>query len=259
MTTIRAAAVATAALLSTSFTFSERPQAPATAPLTAHAIIGRHLAARGYGRYRNVATLRVTGTLASGGRTVPLIVLRQRPYLLRQEAHFETGVVVTAYDGQRAWTVDPILGDGTPQLLTGVRAADVRDQADFDGPLVNYGTKGHQVEYVGDERLDGRLVRRLRVTKKSGRVLDYLIDAETNLEVMTVATASQGGASVTVETVLEDYRSIDGVMVPFRVRALVDGRLASEITVGRVELDVKVDGARFRASPAASPDTPGSR
>lgn len=223
--------------------------------LTAGAVVGRHLAARGYNRWRNIATLRLTGTVTSGGRTVPIVVLRKRPYLMRQETRFESGTIVIAFDGRQAWTIDPFLGAGTAERLTGRQAADVWDQADFDGPLVNYRTKGHQISFVGDERLDGRLIHRLRVRKKNGRVQEFLIDAATNLELRTITTVVRDGETLTLEADFEDYRSIDGVMVAHRIRTIVAGQLASELAVEKVEFDVPIAADAF--SSAQSPSRPG--
>ncbi len=235
----RAAAVMAAALL------CPIVGGEAAEQLTARAVVGRHLAARGYARWRNVATLRLTGTVTSGGRTVPIVVLRSRPYLMRQETRFESGTIVVAFDGRTAWTIDPFLGTGTAERLTGGQAADVWDQADFDGPLVNYRTKGHQVSFVGDERLDDRVVHRLRVRKKSGRLQEFLIDAETNLELRTISTVVRDGETLTLEADFEDYRSIDGVMVAHQVRTIVGGRLASELAVEKVEFDVPIAADAF--------------
>lgn len=234
-----AAVLMTAALLFVAGTVEARAQ-------TADRIITRNLAARGIDRWKTVKTLRLTGTITSAGRTVPVIVLRQRPNLIRQETAFEGGTIVAAFDGRRAWTINPFAGASAPQQGTVAEARRAREQADFDGVLVNYWLKGHTVELGGTEQVNGRPARRLTVRTRSGQVLDLLIDAETALEVKTIARETRDGGSVTVETEFGDYRKVRGVMVPHRVRSLVDGQVSSEMIVDKVELNVPIDPRVFR-------------
>lgn len=45
-----------------------------------------------------------------------------------------------------------------------------------------------------------------------------------------------------------DYRSVDGVMVPFRLQRSVDGKPTEEITVEKVKVNGKVDEKAFTVS-----------
>jgi outer membrane lipoprotein-sorting protein len=213
---------------------------------TAEDVVSRNLSARGYDRWRAVQTMRLSGTSTSAGRTVPVVVLRKRPNLMRQETAFPAGTVVAAFDGRRAWTINPFLGSSEPREITGPPLDLAREQADFDGPLVDYAAKGHRIELAGTEMLDGRRTFRLTLTKKDGLKHDFLIDAETALETRTVASVSRAGRLALLETTLSDYREVGGVTIPFRVRDVVDGQLVSELAVHQVELDVKIDDRSFR-------------
>lgn len=233
-----AAVVMAAALLFVAGAVEARAQ-------TADRIITRNLAARGIDRWKAVRTLRLTGTITSAGRTVPVIVLRQRPNLIRQETTFEGGTVVAAFDGRRPWTINPFAG-AAPQQVTGAEARRAREQADFDGVLVNYWLKGHKVELAGPEQVDGRPAHRLTVRTRSGQVLDLLIDDQTALEVKTIARETRDGGTVTIATEFGDYRKVRGVMVPHRVRTLADGKVSSEMVVEKVEFNAPIDPKVFR-------------
>jgi outer membrane lipoprotein-sorting protein len=213
---------------------------------TAEEVVARNLAARGLDRWRAVQTMRLTGAATAGGRTVPVVVLRKRPNLMRQETAFPAGTVVAVFDGRRAWTINPYLGSRTPREVSGPLLELAREQADFDGLLVDYAAKGHRIELAGTETLDGRAAHRVILTKRDGLKHDFLIDAETALEIKTVAFVSRAGRLAVSETELGDYRQVGGVTIPFRVRDFVDGSLVSELVVQQVELDVKVDDRSFR-------------
>ncbi len=190
--------------------------------------------------------MRLSGTATAGGRTVPVVVFRKRPNLMRQETAFPAGTVVAVFDGRRAWTINPYLGSNAPRGVSGPALELAREQADFDGLLVDYHAKGHRVELAGTETLNGRPASRITMTKRDGSKHDFLLDEETALEIKTVVFVNRAGRLAVLETELGDYRQVGGVTIPFRVRDFVDGTLASELIVQEVELDVRIDDRNFK-------------
>ena len=214
---------------------------------TAEDLVARNLKARGIDRWRSVQTMRLSGAATAGGRTVPVVVLRKRPNLMRQETVFPAGTLVAVFDGRRAWTANPYLDSSAPREVTGPALDLAREQADFDGLLVDYKAKGHTVELAGPETANGRPAYRITLTKKNGLKHDFVLDAETAIEIKSVTFVSDTGRLAALETELSDYRPVGGVMVPFRIRDFVDGKLISELVVQQVELDARIDERRFKA------------
>ena len=54
-----------------------------------------------------------------------------------------------AYDGEQAWIFWPFMGMSEPRPAPPVVAEASRQQSDFEGPLVGWEAKGHQVTLVG--------------------------------------------------------------------------------------------------------------
>ena len=118
-------------------------------------IVTRHVAARG-GReaLAAVRTLRMTGRAIAGpGRDA--IVRREiaRPGRIRTEFVFQGTTGVYVWDGSAGWRVSPLDGSLEPEPLSAKAAALSAEQADFEGPLVDWKAKGHSVELVGTEAL----------------------------------------------------------------------------------------------------------
>ena len=224
--------------------------APAAATAeTVDEIVARHVAARG-GReaLAAVRTLRMTGTATAGpGRTA--IVRREvaRPGRIRTEFVFQGTTGVYAWDGSQGWRVSPLDGGLDAQPMSPEEAAAAAEQADVDGPLVDWQTKGHRVGLLGTETLAGGPAHHLEVTTKSGTVRQLWVDAASGLVVRTVARRSVRGHAVELETLLGDYRPTNGVMLPRSIEMGVVGRPRRlRITVDAVELNPSIDEARFR-------------
>lgn len=217
-------------------------------------LIARNLKARGgEDKLRALQTMRISGTVTVQGMELPITVMAKRPNLMRQEMQIQDKKVVTAFDGSTAWMINPMMGADAPQEIQGPQAELTRDQSDFDGALLDYKKKGHTVEVVagdgkdGTEKLpDGTDVYHLKVTRASGRVQHYYLDAERGIEVkQSSEVEGPDGQKMLVEQELTDYRPVDGIMVPHSVKSLMNGTPVVTMTVGAIEFNVPLDNTLF--------------
>lgn len=217
-------------------------------------LISRNLKARGgEEKLRSLNSMRITGKVSVQGMELPMIVTAKRPNLMRQEMQIQDKKVVTAFDGEKAWMINPMMGADAPQEVPGPQGEIARDQADFDGPFIDYKTKGNAIELVkgeaadgSDKLADGTKVYKLKVTRKSGRSQTYYLDADSGIELRTTSQIDQGGQTFTIDTELADYRSVDGVMVPHSVRNLMNGQPMMTMTVEKAEFNVPVEDSLFK-------------
>jgi outer membrane lipoprotein-sorting protein len=200
-----------------------------------------------------MTTIRITGNVSLQGMQLPMIVTAKRPNMMRQEMQIQDKKVVTAFDGEKAWMINPMLGAEAPQEVQGPQGDMTREQSDFDGPLMDYKSKGTTVELVkadgadGTEKLaDGTKAYKLKVTRKGGRVQYIYLDAQSGIEVKTINQVEQAGQTFTIETELADYRPEGGLMVPHTVRNIMNGQPLMQMTVEKVEFNLPIEDALFK-------------
>lgn len=214
---------------------------------TVDAIVEKNLKARGgVEKLRSIEAMRLTGKLSAGGTEMPLTIVMKRPNLMRQEMSFQGESIIQAFDGERAWAINPMMGTSTPQEIRGPQGDMMRDQADFDGALLDYKQKGHTVELEGEDTVDGKKAVRLKVTKKSGQVQRIWFNAETGLELKTASEVVQGDQTITVETRLSNYQDVSGIKVPFTMETLVNGMPQASIVIEKVDTAPAVDAQFFK-------------
>ena len=221
--------------------------AGAQAP-TVDEIVAKNLAARGgLDKLRGVQTMKMTGTINVQGMDMPLTVMTKRPNLLFQEMTMQGQRMVSAFDGAKVWAMNPMLGPG-PRELTGQQADMIRDQASFDGPLVNYKDRGDTLEMAGSADLGGAKAWKLKLTRKiGGRSMFIYVDADTGLEKQWSATVDQSGMTIDVDTVMLDYQPTpEGVLVARSMRTLVGGQQQGLLKVLTVEYNVPIEDAAFQ-------------
>jgi outer membrane lipoprotein-sorting protein len=211
---------------------------------TVDELLAKNIQAKGgMEKLRSVQTVKQTGRVNFQGQEAKQTVYAKRPNLIRQELNMAGQLVVMAYDGNTPWMINPNLGAVAPIALTGPLAAMIKDQSSFDGPLIDYKAKGYLIDLVGPETSGGRKVFHLKLTDKMGQVQHCYLDAETGLEAKLVSQSEMGQS---FEQELSDYREVDGIKVPFSIRTLSNGVQQGQITVDKVEFNVKIDDAIFK-------------
>jgi outer membrane lipoprotein-sorting protein len=224
---------------------------PSTASAqTLDEIIAMNLKAKGgLEKIRATTTVRMTGQVSatdgqsSSPKSAAIITLAKRPNLMRREQTMDGVTVVSAFDGHSLW----MARDGQPpEEAPGPQAAYAAQDAEFDSVFVDYKDRGRSIALVGREKREGTDVFHLRVTKRGGPPQDYYLDATTGLEKAVAVTITQGGKPVTIETQLSDYRDVDGRMIPFSIRQLVNGAVTASTTLDKVEFNVPADDSLFK-------------
>jgi outer membrane lipoprotein-sorting protein len=224
-----------------------------TAPvdLTAAQIVERNISARGgLQAWRTVKTMSMSGKLDAGGKQkvqLPFLLEMERNRKTRLELQFNGQTAVQVYDGTNGWKLRPFLNrrDVEPYTPDELKAASM--QADIDGPLVDYVAKGTKVQLEGIQSVEGHDAFNLKLTLKSGQVQHIWVDAQTFLDVKIEGTPRRlDGRFHPVATYLRDYRSVNGLMIPYVNETAVDGvKQTEKILVEKVIVNPKLEDSHF--------------
>ena len=221
------------------------------ADLTVDDIVSRNIAARGgAARLQAMRSLRLTGKAVFGGDDFSIEArwaqVVKKPGLIRSELSLQGLTAVNAWDGKEGWSVQPFSGRREPERTSPDDAKDLARDADLDGPLVGWREKGHRVEYLGTEDVDGTPAHKLRVTLKDGDTQYLYLDPDAWLEIRVVTESHVRGVEQVTETDLGAYEQVAGVLIPFSIESGPKGRPRRQrITVERAEPNVEADEASF--------------
>jgi hypothetical protein len=229
--------------------------------MTVDQIIAKNIEARGgMAKLKAVQTMKVSGKIMVGpGIEAPIVMYMRRPSDLRMEFTIQGLTAVRAYDGKAGWAIMPFQGKKDPEPLTADDMKDIQEQADMDGALVDYAAKGHKVELLGKDKVEGSDAYKLKLTRKNGDVETIFIDADSFLEVRNEAKRIMRGTEVETESTIGDYKEVDGLVLPFSVDNGVKGRPEREkIAIEKYEINVPLEHAPFvmpevKAAPATAP------
>lgn len=221
-------------------------------------LVARNIEARGgLAALRAVQSVKASGQLnfSQGDFSIDLSYasLQERGAGIRSEAGLQGLTQVTAYDGSAAWRIDPFQGRRDPERLSDEDRKDLELQADIDGPLVDWQQKGHRVEYLGTEEMDGTEAHKLKLTLKNGDIQYRLLDPDHFLEILVIDQVKRRGIERETETELGNYEKVGGVYWPFAsASGPKGGQRNQKITLDKLEVNVEIDDAQF-AFPVAKP------
>jgi outer membrane lipoprotein-sorting protein len=221
---------------------------------TADDVIEKHLSAIG-GRatLAKLETRVATGTIAVSAQGAdvsgPLEVYIKAPNKSRQYFKLDLTpygstemVVDRRCDGKVAFALNSLQGD---REITGSQLQSLLN-ANFPSNLLNYKEAGAKVELVGKEKIGDRDAIVLLYTPKAGSATKQYFDAETYLllRVVTKMNVPELGGEIEQTTNFADYRSVDGIKVPFS-QTQVSSAQTVTVTLSKVEHNKPLDDSMF--------------
>ncbi|PHX74799.1 MAG: hypothetical protein CK547_01360 [Chitinophagaceae bacterium] len=212
---------------------------------TTEDLIAKHIEAIG-GRenWKKVNSMRSEATLSTQGIEVPIIITQVHNVGMKQEFSVMgmSGYSIIGVDG--GWNFNPMQGQTKPEPITQDELNIGKEQLDIQGELLDYKMKGHSVQLLNSEDVDGTLCLKLKLTRKSGRESFILIDPKTFYIVRTVTNIIVNGQENESTVSLSNYQKLpEGIVVPFTIE---NNQLPAPINFSKIEVNPKIDDAVFK-------------
>ncbi len=224
--------------------------AAAAAAQTADDLVEKNVRAKGgHEKLKAVQTIRLTGKMSMGPGMEAPVTLEMAPpaHKVRMDITLQGVTGTQAYDGSSGWQVMPFMGKTDPEAMGADDLKEIKENADFQGPLFDYKEKGNKIEYLGRADLEGTPVYKLKITEKEGDVTTIYLDADSYLEIKEESTKSLRGQPTDIETTFGDYKKVEGgITLPFTIEARPKGAPAKQtISFDKVEVNVDIPPSRF--------------
>jgi len=165
----------------------------------------------------------------------------------RLEIVFQEKTAVQVYDGAKGWKLRPWLAaDRQLQAYSPDELKLAADQSDIDGWLIDAKAKGNRVEAEGVEAVDGKAAYKLKVSLANGDVRHVWVDAETFLDVRIESARRFDGKIKPMYTAQRDFRTVDGVKLPFLMETTMEGvKNADRIVIDKAVVNPALAADRF--------------
>jgi outer membrane lipoprotein-sorting protein len=186
---------------------------------TADEIIAKYAAATGgMEKIKGVKTEKITLTIESGGLTINQNLYRKRPNLLREETMLQGKTSLQVFNGKEGWVVNPFTGRETVEAMPEDDIKEMKVQADLDGELIDYASKGSKVSYEGEEDVDGAMAYKLKLISDKGDMMFFYIDKESSYLVkQTAKQKNEDGSEQEYSILFSNFKNVEGRTIPFEM------------------------------------------
>ncbi|HQW43225.1 MAG: hypothetical protein IPF69_06835 [Chitinophagaceae bacterium] len=210
---------------------------------TADEVINKHIEAiGGADAWRKVNSVKMEGTLQAQGAEIAVVQTILHKKGSRQDISIMgmTGyMIVTPTEG---WNYMPFQGQQAPEAMTAEDLVESQEQLDAQGSLIDYAAKGHSVEYLGKDDVDGTECYKLKVNKKNGSPETMYFEIKTNYLIKSVAVRKANGQEAEVVTSYSNYEKLPEGIVIAKSMTLPFG----ELNISKITINGAVDEAIFK-------------
>jgi hypothetical protein len=177
-------------------------------------IISKHISAiGGADNWKKINSMVMEGTVNVMGNDVNVKITQVNNQGQRQDISVAgmTGYVMVTQNG--GWMFLPFQGQQKPEPMTADDVKESVDDLDIQGNLVDYQAKGHKVELLGTEEIEGTECYKIKVTRKTSGEQTLFIDKSSYLVLRASSKKKAMGQEMDVNIDFGDYREVNGVKI----------------------------------------------
>jgi len=208
-------------------------------------ILKKHFDAVNQIKLSTVQSVIVKGKLNQGGMEIPFTMYQKRPQRLRTEGTFQGMTVLSVYDGEKGWSLNPFTGNTEPQEMPVDQIDQVKDQAEIDGYFFNYEQKGYKLELLPDEQIEDKTMHVIKVTKQNNEVVTNYLDAETFFISKSRVHMKIQGVDTEIESYYSNFKPVEEIIYPFSIENKMNGQTMMQLIMDTVEFNKEVSDSLF--------------
>lgn len=215
---------------------------------TAKEILGKYIDAQGGAKALGaVKDTTISGglDLLSYGMSGTLTMYQKEPDKMRMDIEVMGMVITQAFDGEIAWMVN--LQTGATEQMPENLTQEFKRQAIGNEALLNPEKWGIKYDFTGKEKIDDKEYFVLTQTTSDGHVTTMYIDPATYLTYKTKGTTiGETGAEIMQESVVGDYKKVDGILMPHSMTTYRDGQEFMKMTITKIAFNAGLEDSLFQ-------------
>ncbi|MFN8354823.1 MAG: hypothetical protein U0Y10_10285 [Spirosomataceae bacterium] len=178
-------------------------------------VVSKYMAAVGGEKWNTVNALQIISTMSgnNGDMELTTTVVKDKAY--KWEMNAGMFQMTRCINGDEGWSTNPRNG-GAAEAMTPDQVKNQKDQTEIPSSLFDYKAKGHTAELEGKETVDGKELYKIKLTKKSGGVDYYYVDANTYLIAKRTMVQSMMGREIQSEAIYSDYKDVEGLKIAYK-------------------------------------------
>lgn len=217
---------------------------------TVDEIINKHIQAiGGLENWKKVNSVVQTGSISFNGMEIAVSVTVDNKKGMRRDITVMGMTGFTIVTPTAGWNFMPFQGGQTaPEPMTEEDLKEAQDGLDVQGSLIDYKAKGHSIELLGKEDVEGTECFKIKLTQKGGKIETYFIDPNTYFIVKSIAIMKANGQEAEVATTYSNYQKLpEGIFIPMLMGVPLGGPgMNVDFVLSKVEINKPIDETIFK-------------
>jgi hypothetical protein len=179
------------------------------------------------------------------GVTGSVTLYTKEPNMMRLDIQYMGIMVTQAFDGEAAWWSGSQTGmaEDIPEEMAEV----MRNSSFGNSALLDPAKYGIKYKYKGKETIEGKDYLVLDRVHSGGYTITHYIDPETYLIYKTKQDSfDEMMTKIVEETIMSDYKEVEGVMIAHSFTILRDGEEFGTLTVTDVDFNSGLEDSFFK-------------
>ena len=200
----------------------------------------------GLAAFNAVKTAKMTGTVTAQGVDLALTMQLINGKAVRNDLDAMGQSVINSYKDGKGWKINPFVGITTATDMSNEELIEFKSQTKLANNLMDYKSRGHKAELLGQEDINGVKTNKIRLTQKDdNKVTTFFISAADNTVVKSVGTRNLQGQEVEVETYYSNVKEFGGLKFAMTRIQKIGGQTTQEVNLKSIEFNVPVDEKIF--------------
>ena len=227
-----------AALLGTMTGFSQ----------TADEIANKHIdAIGGKDNWKKIKSVIMDGTMSFQGIDIAVTTTSVHNTGSRQDLNIMGQANYIIMTPTAGWMYMPVQGQTNVEPMTEEMVKKGADELDTQGALVDYKEKGHALEYLGKEDVEGTECHKLKLTLKGGKVTTYFIDPASFLLLKSTAKQEVNGQEMEMTTGYSNYQKLpEGISMPMTISVPLGPGMNADMVISKIQINKEVPATTFQ-------------
>lgn len=186
-----------------------------------------------------IKTVKKLGSLDIGGQKIPFNYYCVNGKAERTDYSFNGLTAFQIVLKDSGFNFSPFNGMANPERMTAEDVKLAQDELDQQTVLLDYAAKGHSLELMDPEDVDGVDAIQLKVNLSSGKTIFYYIDPETYYVIRTkVKGISNGQEFTNISNYYNFQKTKEGILFAFVI---------DNISFDKIEVNTDIDNKLFEA------------
>lgn len=185
----------------------------------------------------SIQSVKKMGSLDIGGQKIPFNYYCINGKAEKTEYSFSGLTAFQVVTKDSGYNFSPFNGMQAPERMTAEDVKQAQDELDQQGVLLDYAAKGHSVELLDREDVDGVDAIQLKINLRSGKTLFYYIDPDTYYVIRIKIKGKTNGQEYTNISDFYNFKKTkEGILLPYTI---------DNITFDTIEINTPIDNKVF--------------